>query len=233
MVDWGNEKDVLLKVAFPVNVRSEKARYEIQFGSIERPTHWNTPQDFARFEVPAQKWADLSEGNYGVALLNDCKYGYDIKDNIMRLTLLRAPKVPGKTADVNKKHTFTYSLFPHAGDFSADVVKEAYELNVPIRTMKVNNSAGDLPPKMGWLSIGGSNVVIDTVKKAEDDSGIIVRLYEAHGWRGRHILETSLPVRHAFETDLMENTIEEMRLKNGKITMDIKPFEIRTLKLVP
>jgi len=233
MVDWGNEKDVLLKVAFPVNVRSEKARYEIQFGSIERPTHWNTPQDFARFEVPAQKWADLSEGNYGVSLLNDCKYGYDIKDNIMRLTLLRAPKVPGKTADVNKQHTFTYSLFPHAGDFSADVVKEAYELNVPIRTMKVNNSAGDLPPKMGWLSIGGSNVVIDTVKKAEDDSGIIVRLYEAHGWRGRHILETSLPVRHAFETDLMENTIEEMRLKNGKITMDIKPFEIRTLKLVP
>jgi alpha-mannosidase len=231
-VDWGNEKDVLLKVAFPVNVRSEKARYEIQFGSIERPTHWNTPWDFARFEVPAQKWADLSEGDYGVALLNDCKYGYDIRDNVMRLTLLRAPKVPGKTADVNKRHTFTYSVFPHAGDFSAGVVREAYELNVPIRAMKVINSEGDLSPRIGWMSISGSNVIVDTIKKAEDDSGIITRLYEAHGRRGRHILETSLPVKHAFETDLMENVIGELKIRNGKIAVDIKPFEIRTVKLI-
>ncbi|MFH1740570.1 MAG: alpha-mannosidase [bacterium] len=231
-IEWGDEKDVLLKVAFPVNVRCDKARYEIQFGSVERPTHWNMPQDFARFEVPAQKWADLSEGNYGVALLNDCKYGYDIKDNVMRLTLLRAPKSPGETADVNKTHTFTYGLFPHTGDFSHGVVREGYELNVPITAEPVKTVHGKIPACLSRMSVSGENVVIDTVKKAEDDDGIIVRLYEAHGWRGRHVFQTSLPIECVVETDLMENEEQEIPVRNGKASLDFKPFQIRTLKLV-
>lgn len=131
-VEWGDEKDVLLKVAFPVNVRSDKARYEIQFGSVERPTHRNRPQDLAMFEVPAQKWADLSEGDYGVALLNDCKYGYDVRDNVMRLSLLRAPKYPGENTDVNRTHRFVYAILPHSGTHVNGVVRAGYELNVPL-----------------------------------------------------------------------------------------------------
>ena len=231
-VDWGDEKDVLLKVAFPVNVRSEKARYEIQFGNVERPTHWNMPQDFARFEVPAQKWADLSEGNYGVALLNDCKYGYDIKDNVLRLTLLRASDDPGKSVDANQIHCFTYSLYPHSGDYTQGVVRESYQLNVPMLTRPTNAAKGKLLPCMSSLSISGDNIVVETIKKAEDDGSIIVRLYEAHGWRGRYELKTSLPVTQIIETDLMENEETVLKLRNGKASLDFKPFQIRTFKLI-
>ncbi|MFC1806252.1 alpha-mannosidase, partial [Planctomycetota bacterium] len=191
-IEWGDEKEVLLKVAFPVDVRSDKARYEIQFGSVERPTHWNTPQDFARFEVVAHKWADLSEGDYGVALLNDAKYGHDIRGNVIRLSLLRAPKMPDPNADVGKTHTFTYSLLPHPGDFKAGVVRRGYELNVPVIAEPVAPSKGARPAAASLLSITGDNVVIDTVKKAEDDDALIVRLYEAHACRGRRTLTLGL-----------------------------------------
>ena len=231
-VQWGDEKDVLLKVAFPVNVRSERARYEIQYGSVERPTHWNTPHDFARFEVCGQKWADLSEGNYGVALLNDCKYGYDIKDNVMRLTLLRASRYPGKTVDINKTHVFTYALFPHTGDFANGVVQEGYELNTPMLAEWSKNATGDIPPCSSWMSVSGDNVIIDTIKKAEDDNSIIVRLYEAHGWRGCYTFQTSLPIKHVFETNLMESEEQELTFRHGKVSLDFKPYQIRTLKLV-
>lgn len=114
-IDW-KEKQILLKVAFPVDIHADKATYEIQFGNIERPTHWNTSWDYARFEVPAHKWADLSEGGYGVSLLNDSKYGYDIKDLVMRLTLLKSAIYPNEEAD-KEIHEFVYSLYPHKGDW--------------------------------------------------------------------------------------------------------------------
>ncbi|MCC6487853.1 MAG: alpha-mannosidase [Candidatus Hydrogenedentes bacterium] len=236
VIEWGDEKDVLLKVAFPVNIRSEKARYEIQFGSIERPTHWNYPHDMAKFEVPAQKWADLSEGNYGVALLNDCKYGYDVKGNVLRLTLLRAPKWPGKTADVNQTHHLTYALLPHAGDFSNGVVRAGYELNAPVLAKipgkQSRSQRTTLPPSASHMTVTGDNVIIESVKKAEDDNGIIVRLYEAHGWRGRSTLRTSLPVARALETDLMERVERELTLRSGGVALSFKPFEIKTVKLM-
>lgn len=230
-VEWGNEKDVMLKVAFPVNVRAEKARYEIQFGNVERPTHWNRPQDYGMFEVPAQKWADLSEGDYGVALLNDCKYGHDIHANVMRLTLLRAPKSPGKNADVNKTHQFTYSILPHAGGYTNGVVRAGYELNVPATARVVNAKAGRLPARLSRMGVSGGNIVIDTVKQAEDDNGIIVRMYEAHGCRGRYEFVTDLPVKRVVETNLMEQEEKRLAIKNGKLALEFKPFQIVTLKL--
>ena len=234
-VEWGDEKEVLLKVAFPVNVRSDRARYEIQFGNLERPTHWNTPWDFAKFEVCAHKWADLSEGDYGVALLNDAKYGYDIKGNVMRLSLLRAPKSPDPIADVNKTHTFTYSLLPHAGDYGNGVVRAGYELNVPVIAEVVASQGkrgAALPTTASQMSISGDNVVIDTVKKAEDDDGIIVRMYEAHGCRGRRTFRTGLPVRRVVETNLMEREERRLPFRDGKVAVDFEPFQIRTLKLI-
>jgi alpha-mannosidase len=232
-IDWHEkEKDVILKVAFPVNVRSDKARYEIQFGNVERPTHWNRPSDFAMFEVPAQKWADLSESDYGVALLNDCKYGHDTRDNVMRLTLLRAPKSPGNTADVGKPHTFTYALLPHSGGYVNGVVRAAHELNVPMLAQTATARAGQVPPVLSRFAVSSESVVIDTVKKAEDDGGIIVRLYEAHGTRGRCDFTTTLPVKRVIETNLMEKEERALAFRGGKATLRFLPFQIVTLKLI-
>lgn len=149
----------------------------------------------------------------------------------MRLTLLRAPKSPGKTADVNKTHIFTYALLPHAGDFTNGVVRSGYELNAPISAWQVKATAGRLPPSLGAFSITGENVIIETVKKAEDDKGLIVRLYEAHGCRGRRTLTTGLPAKAATEVNLMEKPIRELKLRDGKMALDFKPFQIRTVKV--
>ncbi len=230
-VEWGDEKDVLLKVAFPANVYASKARYEIQFGNVERPTHMNRPDDFGRFEVPAQRWADISEGDYGVALLNDCKYGYDTRGNVMRLTLLRAPKTPDPKADVNKTHRFAYAVFPHAGSYVNGVVRRAGELNCRPLAVAVESSPGEAVQDNGCFAVSSDNVVIDTVKKAEDDDGIIVRMYEAHGCRGRRTFSTALPVVRIEETDLMERPERELKMRGGKVSLHFKPFQIRTLKL--
>ncbi len=229
-VDWADEQDVLLKVAFPVDVHSEKARYEIQFGSAERPTHWNRPQDFARFEVVGHKWVDLSEGDYGVALLNDCKYGHDIRGNVMRLSLLRAPKHPDPTADINKQHVFTYSLMPHADDFRNGIVRCGYEVNVPMTSIAADPHPGSAGTVNSRIGVSADNVVIDTIKKAEDDSGLIVRLYEAHGTRGACMVSTSLPAKRVYETNLMEKVEKKLSLKNGKVRLNVTPYQIRTLK---
>ena len=230
-IEWGDEKEVLLKVAFPVDVLSDKAVYEIQFGCVERPTHWNRPSDLAMFEVCAHKWADLSEGNYGVSLLNDCKYGYDIKGNRMRLTLLRASKSPDPAADVNKTHCFTYSLYPHEGDFRQGTVRRGYELNVPLRTVfPVQKSAGDSASE-SFLSVDSEHIVIDTVKKCEDDDSMIIRVYEAHKTRGKALLQIWGNPAAVYETDLMEHPIKELTCRKGYIEFEYRPFEIKTFKV--
>ena len=231
-VEWGDESKILLKVAFPVDVHADKARFEIQYGNVERPTHWNMPQDFARFEVAAQKWCDLSEYGYGVALLNDCKYGHDIKGNIMRISLLRATKHPDKTADVNKTHTFKYSMLPHLGDYTNGVVQEAYEMNVLNLAVETEASQGDRPCYESAFMLDDDSVIIESIKKAEDDNSVIVRLYEAYNSRGVVNLETSLPVKKVIETNLMEVEEQELPVEEGTIELEFTPFQIRTLKFV-
>jgi alpha-mannosidase len=230
-VDW-HEEYKLLKVAFPVAVNSQRATYEIQYGHVERPTHYNTSWDLARFEVAAQKWVDLSEHGYGVALLNDCKYGHDVFGNTLRLTLLRAPKAPDPQADMGH-HQFTYSLFPHAGSpQEGGVIEEAYWLNNPPRTLLLpaGKSAGqDTEGKFFWVDRDG--VIIEAVKKAEDEEAIVVRLYEAYHSRGEVTVTTSLPVREAVLCDLLERDLQPLPLENGSFTIQIQPFEVVTVKL--
>ncbi len=229
-IDW-HEEDKLLKVAFPLNVNAARATYEIQFGSVERPTHYNTSWDMARFEVCAQKWADLSEGDLGVALLNDGKYGHDINGNVMRLSLLRAPKAPDPECDMGV-HRFTYVLMPHFGPHQyADVVKAAYALNAPTRSVALEPSKGEtavLPP---FVACDNPNIVIETVKKAEDSNDIIVRLYECHNTRGTADLQCLRPVREAWVCDLEETELGDLEVEDGSVIFDYKPFEIITLKL--
>jgi alpha-mannosidase len=230
-VNW-QEKHKLLKVAFPVNVSSPRATYEIQFGHIERPTHFNTSWDIARFEVCAQRWADLSEGDYGVALLNNCKYGYDIHANVMRLSLLRAPTAPDATADQGH-HEFVYSLLPHGGDFrKGNVIEQATALNMPLHVLETESHTGDMPVRQSFFEIDRPGVFIEAVKHAERDDSIIVRICEGYGARGPVELTTTLPVASAFRADLLERAGSPIECKEGRMRFTVKPFEIVTLKLI-
>jgi len=230
-VDW-RETNRLLKVAFPVAIRSDRATYEIQYGHVERPTHANTSWDVARFEVCAHKWADLSESGYGVALLNDCKYGYDISGNVIRLSLLRSPTWPDPVADRGPQR-FTYRLLPHAGDLrEAGVIDAAYDLNVAPRLVATDPHAGSAPPQASLLSVDVPHVVIEAVKRAEDHpSDLIVRLYDAWGRRGPVTLRTPWEPRRATRTDLLERETAPVDVEGDAVHFDISPFEIVTLKL--
>jgi alpha-mannosidase len=229
-VDW-HEKHALLEVAFPVDVLSHRAAFDIQFATVERATHNNTDFDFARAEVTAQQWADLSEGDYGVSLLNDCKYSYNVKDNVLRLSLLRSPVDPDPKADEGQ-HLFTYSLFPHGGDWRYGTVQQAKEFNDPLVVTETDAVAGAMPKAYAFASVDADNVIVDTVKKAEDGKALIVRLYEAYGQRGEVTLTFGNPPKKITECDLMEENDTPVALHQSSVAFQIKPYEIRTFKVV-
>ncbi len=230
-IDW-REEDKMLKVAFPINVNANRATYEIQFGNVERPTHMNTSWDMARFEVCAQKWVDLSEAEQGVALINDGKYGHDIQQNVMRLSLLRSPKAPDPECDMGV-HRFSYTLVPHFGPYNlAGIVQAAYAHNAPLRTAWVDKHAGIAADLPGFVVLDNRNLIVESVKKAEDSNAIIVRLYECHNSRGMGEISCARELKGAFLCDLEENEIGELEVEDGLLRFQYKPFEILTLKLV-
>ncbi len=228
-VDW-HEKRVLLKVAFPVDVRASRATYEIQYATIERATHTNTAYDRARFENPALRWADLSEGDYGVSLLNDCKYGYDVRGNVLRLSLLRSPVIPDSHADEGQ-HEFIYSLFPHAWGWRNGTVHEGHQLNTPLLAVSAPKSKGANAPVGSFASVDAENVMVDHVKKHEDSGAVIVRLYEAHGQRGPATLTFSRKPASVSECDLMEENDRPVQLEGHSLRFYVTPYELRTFKV--
>jgi alpha-mannosidase len=230
-IDW-RERHIFLKVAFPVDVLSPTATYEIQWGNTERPTHRNTSWDWARFETCAQKWVDLSEGGYGVSLLNDCKYGHDIRDNVIRLSLLRGATQPDPTADLGK-HQFAYSLLPHAGRWDEATVAAAYALNDPPLARWVSGNQGTSPGRGIFIRTDAPNVAIETIKRAEDGRGIIVRLYEFRRVRGPATLKFGFPVAAAYRTNLLEETQSQLPVTDDQVTYAFRPYEIVTLRVVP
>jgi len=228
-VEW-HERHKMLKVAFPVTVEAREATYEIQFGHIRRPTHQDTSQAKAMFEVCAQRWADLGDGDYGVALLNDSKHGYDIHGSVMRLSLLRGPTHPDPTADLGG-HQFTYALMPHPGDFqAAGVIEAAEDLNSPLLPADGNLAAGTF---RSLVEVDTRQVIVDAIKRAEDSDATIVRLYEAWGGSCKARLRTTLPASRAFLCDLLERNRTEVAVNGGVIELDLTPFKILTLKLEP
>jgi alpha-mannosidase len=226
--DW-HEKHILLKVAFPVSTHSDKATFEIPFGSIERPTTRNTAAEQAQFEVPGLQWADLSDAKHGFSLLNDCKYGYDAKGNVLRLSLLRSPEWPDPHADEGL-HLFTYALYPHAATWrEAETVRRGYELNYPLVPMQIEKHAGALKDTFSFIGVSSSNVVLTAVKKAEDNSALVLRFYE---WAGKETdVKLTLPAgaQSASETDLMEKPTGDLPLSSGSVTVHTKPYEIKTI----
>jgi alpha-mannosidase len=234
-VNW-RERQTLLKVAFPLNVKTHNATYEIQFGALQRTTKPVDSHQKAKFEVPAQQWADLSEQKFGISLLNDCKYGYDASDTTLRLTLLRSPHYPhalepwrlnDERVTDQGEHKFTYSLFPHPGDWrGGQSVQRARELNQPLIILP-----GTAAPVPTLVSISSSGIIIDSIKKAEDSDDIILRLHEAYGQSIKTTLTFGIRAEAATECDLLEQDIVSMKIAKGKLALKFSPFEIKTLKV--
>lgn len=227
-VDW-HESQKFLKVEFPLNVRAQNATYEVQFGHLQRPTHFNTSWDMARFEVVAHRWGDLSDVDFGVALLNDSKYGYATHGNVMRLSLLRAPNAPDPQAD-RGRHIFRYALLPHAGSpQTSGVIEEGYRFNMPLHLFPTTLAEG----QTAYFGVTHPAVILDTVKKAEDSDEIVVRLYEARGTSGTARLTSSLPVSSASRCNLLEDVEpgSQPRWVDGGLEFAFKPFELISFKL--
>lgn len=225
VVDW-RERHKLLKVAFVVDYHANEAVHEIQFGHIRRPNHYSEPLDFHRYEVCNHKWSALVEAGRGFAVLNDCKYGLNVLGNSINLTLLRAPTAPDAHADQGTQE-FTYSFYAWDGPLlDSGLVQQGYDLNCPVVT-----AAGAAGEK-SLLSLDAPNVIVETVKPAEDGSGdVIIRLYESMRTATRCTLTTAIPAAAAALTDMLEENPVDVPLTNGCISLDFRPFEIKTLRL--
>ena len=228
-VDW-HERRVLLRTLFPLNVRSHEVTCETMFGAQRRPTHENTEWDAARFETSAHRFLDLSEPGYGVALMNDGKYGHSARGNVLGISLVRGPLYPDPLADEGEHH-FTYALFPHPGDWtSAGVAREAFALNSPL--VPVQGGGGELPPEFSFARAEGVELALGGLKVAEDGRGHILRLYEPHGARGRCRLTFPGGLRGVERTNLLEDPGSgEPEVGGDDVLLDVRPFEVVTLRV--
>ena len=224
--DW-KEHQHLLKAEFPVDIHSDEATFEVQFGNVTRKVHTNTSWEKARFESCAQKWMDFSEGNYGVSLLNDCKYGHSVNDGTIGLTLIKCGVEPNPNADV-EVHNFTYALYPHCGTWKqADTVKEAYNVNQPAYVV----AGGEEGKSCSFASVSHDNVILETVKQSEDGEGIVLRFYECQNARTKATVTVPAAFTKAYATNLLEEAEQELAVVDGKVTFTIKPYEIYTIVL--
>ena len=227
-LDW-HERQLLLRALFPLNVRSHEATFETMYGAVERPTHRNTSWDEVRFEVAAHRFCDLGEPGYGVALLNDGKYGHSARDNVLGMSLLRSPLYPDPFADEGE-HRFTYSLFPHPDDWTgAGVAREAFALNSPLFVGR-----GRVEPiEYGLVAAEGVELALGSLKQAEEGGGVILRLYEPHGARGPASLRFAFDVRKVERVNLLEEPDGEIEARDNEFPLDVRPFEVLTLRVEP
>ncbi len=228
--DWKQEH-YMVKAAFDVDVNTDKATYDIQFGNVQRSTHQNTSWDAARFEVCAHKFMDMAEYGYGISLMNDCKYGHNVKDGTMKISLFKCGTHPDPDAD-KIVHSFTYSLYPHADDFrQAGTIQMSYDLNNPLVAVPVSKQDGVLPEEYSFVSCNADNFIVETLKMAEDSDSLILRGYESYNKLTEVELDFGFEVKSAKLCDMMENEIGEVNLDNNKVSFVAKPFEIITLKI--
>ncbi len=224
LVDW-NEKHRILKAGFDLDVASKTVRNEIQYGHVERAVTRNTSLEYAKFEVCNYKWTDISESRFGAAVLNDCKYGITVLDGNLRLSLHRGGTHPDVTGDKGV-HEMTYSLFVHNGGFSAEnVVKPAYELNIPAVAVK-----GKAKNEQSFLTIDADNVICEVVKPVESgENGYVLRLYECEGTRAKANVALSRAGKEIYEANMLEDLKAKLEAKDSVLSLDFKPFEIKTI----
>jgi alpha-mannosidase len=216
----------LLRAIFPLMIHTHEVWSETAFGAVARPNHRNTPWDQARFEIPVHRWADLSEPGYGVSLLNNGKYGYSAHENVLGISLLRGAIYPDPYADEGN-HEFLYALYPHAGDWRNGTVREAEEMQWPLRL--TSSSGSSWPP---LFRFSDESLRLASLKKAEDSETIILRLYEPHGGRGQTTLETAIPLQKATIVNILEDETHELVLEGERrFKFEFKPFQVISLKL--
>lgn len=247
-VDW-HETYKFLKVEFPVDINLEYANYETQFGLTKRPTHYNTSWDTAKFEVCHHKFADYSDFNYGVSILNDCKYGFSVHGNLMRLSLLRAPKYPDGDADMGH-HEFRYAIYPHKGPLGADTVKQGYEFNDRLHEFVGKGVRSMDSNFLKFVSMTGpENVILSNVKRGDDDYGlpvfhenipkkfkghktVILRLYESLGGKTKLFVNIDLPIKKVFKCNLLEEELEELSFDKKGFEVELRGFEVASYRVV-
>ena len=241
------EPGTMLRVQFPTTVFAENAAFEIQFGYVTRPTHTNTSWDLAKDEVPAQKWVDLAQRDYGVAILNDCKYGHRVKGHTIELNLLRSVLYPGTRVVPEEEyrpgepfhaytdqgdHHFRYALYPHTGDMTTgEVIKVAYEFNHPVHLVELDPKTGNQPVQKSLLAVDQPNIIIETVKNSENGDGIIIRLYEAWRMKTISILKVGFNIKSVTEVNLIEQDEQEVQSNDDSIHLEFEPFEIKTIRI--
>ncbi|KAL5612396.1 uncharacterized protein BROUX77_002552 [Berkeleyomyces rouxiae] len=254
-VDW-HESMTFLKVEFPVTIRNTDASYESAYGITKRPTHYNTSWDMAKFEVCCHRFADLSESNYGVSILNDSKYGFATCGNLMRLSLLRSPKAPDAHADMGH-HSISWAILPHKGPLGASTVRAAYQFNNPLKPIPASSSLSLSSPggvfdttKMPIKLVGDDSLMLDCVKRGEDDEdvrtgelparagkSVIVRVYESLGGHSRAVVETAWNIKSVHKTNILEDDLSEIKLCDAlssglsSFPISLRPFEVATYRL--
>ncbi|MGB9857558.1 MAG: alpha-mannosidase [Dictyoglomaceae bacterium] len=226
-IDW-KERRILLKAIFPLNVNSPLTFYEIPYGVYFKLTHENTSWEKAKFEFPVHRFINLSQGDFGVSILNNGKYGHNVRENTIGLTLLRSPVLPDFYADLGK-HEFTYSILPHSEDWKLITIKEAEELNRPLFVKEINNGEITEESIIKWDS---PNILIGALKKGEEGENVILRFAEYFGWEKEIEFVFNFPIKEVYECNLLEENLEKIKLEGNKIRVKIKPYELKTLKLI-
>lgn len=245
-VEW-REDMKFLKVEFPVDIRNTEAKYEVQYGYVKRPTHYNTDWDMAKFEVCCHKFADLSESNYGVSILNDSKYGFATAGNLMRLSLLRAPKAPDAHADMGH-HRMKYAIMPHEGPLGPATVRAGYEFGADLTLVRKPHHHTAATFRSPITLVGDPAVILDCVKRGEDDEdvsggdfairkgkSVILRMYESLGGRSRTAISSTWDVQKVTKVNVLEDELpdepEVKKNEDGNYPVILRPFEVATFRL--
>ena len=230
VIDW-KEHQIFVKDYFPIDVHTNEATFDIQYGNVKRDTHDNTSWDFAKFEVCHHKWMDVSEDGYGVSMLNDCKYGVGVRNGVIGMSMLKSAIHPNPEAD-KELHEFTYSIYPHQGGWrEAGTVKQAYQINNPLTYSWKENEEGTLAPEYSLVSSDQDNAVVEVVKKAEDSDAVILRLYECYNRRTPVTLTFGKELTSVVECNMMEEGADPVAFTGNQATFEMKPYEIKTLKV--
>ncbi len=218
------DRELLLKSWFFFDMNSTEATFEIPYGIIKRQTSKNTSWERAKFEVPMEKWLDISEDDYGVALLNDGKYGVTVEGSNIGISIAKSPLYPDYATDL-ESNTFTYSLYPHKGDWKeAKVYRRAYELNYPL--IAIRGKGGE----KSFIRLSPDNLILEAIKESEDQKGILIRLYNIENNRGKGEIELWYEPREAYLTNALENKTGEVQRKSEKILFNFKNYEILSIK---
>lgn len=229
-IDW-KEHHIFLKSMFPVDIHTDEATFEIQYGNVKRKTHSNTMWDYAKFEVCMHKWIDVSEDDYGVSMINDCKYGCHVHNGEIGISLLKSATYPNPDAD-KEHHSFVFSIYPHRGDWKkARTVQKAYTMNNPMTALVKERDGGLLPAQYSLVKTDSENVVIEVVKQSQKGKEMILRFYETNNKRTQGHMTFGMKIRKIMECNMLEEEDQEVECFNHTASFQIKPYEIKTWKI--